>query len=244
MKYSVIIPVYNEEKILDKTLERVYAFLKEQKIDFEVIIANDGSTDRTLAVAERLVKKYKKLRIISQAPNQGRGAVLTLAFNSIHGEIGVYIDADLAIDLSLFPRLMGAIEEGYDVAIGSKHLKESEIEYPILRRIASKGYSFLTRLFLGSKVRDYQCGFKAFKNEVLKRVLPYIKEKGWSWDTEIIVKSEWAGYKVKELPAKVVNVYGRESKVHLFGDIKRMGGNLFKLWKEKKKYKSLLGGEL
>ena len=86
--------------------------------------------------------------------------------------------------------------------------------------------------------------YEFFEKNFETLILPYIKEKGWSWDTEIIVKSEWAGYKVKELPAKVVNVYGRESKVHLFGDIKRMGGNLFKLWKEKKKYKSLLRREL
>ncbi|HLC62733.1 MAG TPA: glycosyltransferase [Candidatus Nanoarchaeia archaeon] len=240
MKYSVIIPAYNEEKIIEDTIDKIYVFLKKQGKDFELIIANDGSVDNTLILAEKKSKRYNELRIISQTPNQGRGAVLTKAFKSIRGEIGVYIDADLAIDLELFPGLMRAIENGADAAVGSKHMDASEVDYPFLRRVASKGYSFLTRLFLGSKIKDYQCGFKAFRKDVLKKVLPYIHEKGWSWDTEIVVKSEWAGYKVKELPAKVVNIYERESKVYLFRDIKRMGGNLLRLWLEKKKYKRLL----
>jgi len=240
MRYSVVIPAYNEQQIIESTIDKLYGFFKKQKQDFEMIIANDGSRDNTLIIAEKKAKQYSQLRIISQSPNQGRGAVLTKAFSNIKGEIGIYIDADLAIDLDLFPKLVNAIENGADVAVGSKHLPASEVEYPLFRRIASKGYSFLTRLLLGSKVRDYQCGFKAFRKDVLKKVLPYIKEKGWSWDTEIVVKSEWAGYKIKELPAKVVNVYERESKVHLFRDIKRMGGNLFRLWREKREYKKML----
>ena len=234
---SVVIPVYNEEKILERTIEKVYGFLKSEKRDFELIIANDGSRDKTLAIAESLLKKYKGLRIISHASNQGRGAVLTNAFRRINGDIGVYIDADLAIDLKLYPRLIKEINSGADVAIGSKHLKNSEVQCTVSRRIASKGYSFLARLLLGSKIRDYQCGFKAFRKDVLDKILPYAKEKGWSWDTEVIVKSGWIGYKIAEVPAKVVNVYGRESKVHLFRDVRRMGSGLFRLWKEKAEYK-------
>ena len=240
MKYSIIVPAYNEEKIIDTTIDSLYRFLQENKLDFELIIANDGSKDQTVDKVRGKLKQYKNLKIVSNPQNKGRGAVLTRALQAAKGEICVYVDADLSIDLSLFPQLLFAIEQGADVAIGSKHLKDSEVEYPKLRRLASKGYSFLTRFLLQSKVKDYQCGFKAFKKDVVHTVLPYVKEEGWSWDTEINVKSEWAGYRVTELPAKVVNVYGRESKVHLFRDIKRMGLNLFKLWREKGKYKELL----
>jgi glycosyltransferase involved in cell wall biosynthesis len=227
------VPAYNEEKIIGDTIIRLYSFMKSMGGSFELIIANDGSRDRTPKIVVENMSKCPELRIVSNEKNLGRGAVLTKAFNSARGEVCIYIDADLAIDLELFPRLMSAIEQGADIAIGSKHLPGSQVEYPFLRRLASKGYAFLSGLLLKSSVWDFQCGFKAFRKSVLDHVLPHIKEEGWSWDTEILVKSEWMGYKITELPARVINIYRGESKVHLFRDIKRMGYSLFRLWREK-----------
>ncbi len=235
--YSIIIPAYNEEKIISSTINKVYLFLKKQKVPFELIITDDGSKDSTLKIAEDLSKKHKEIRIVSNKINQGRGAALNNAFKNSKGEVLVYIDADLAIDLNLFPRLMKAIkEQGADIAVGSKHLKESQVEYPKLRRIFSKCYAFLAYLLLRSKIKDYQCGFKAFKREKILQLLPYLKNKGWAWDTEVIIKAQWMGWKVIELPAKVINIYGRESKVKLFNDVKRMGLDLLNLYFEKKKF--------
>ncbi len=238
LTYTIIIPAFNEEKIIASTIDKVHEFLLKQQKPFEMIIANDGSKDHTAEIVTTKIKHYKELRLVSNAVNMGRGAALTNAFRVAKGKIQIYIDADLAIDLDLFPKLMGALEqEGADIAIGSKHLPHSAVDYPPLRRLASKGYSSLTRIFLSSTIRDYQCGFKAFKKETLNKVLPYIKEKGWSWDTEIIVKAQWLGFKVVELPAKVINIYGRESKVHLFKDIKRMAQGIYRIWKDKRNFK-------
>lgn len=237
IKYSIIIPVYNEEEIIENTIDKLYLFMKEVNSPFEIIVANDGSFDNTLKLVEKKKQEILELKIVSNTINFGRGSILNRAFSKAKGEIQIYIDADLAIDLNLFPKLMKAMEEGIDIAIGSKHLKDSEVEYPFLRRFFSKSYAFLSSNIFGSDIRDYQCGFKAFKKEVIWDMLPYIKNKDWSWDTEILVKSLWRGYKIKELPAKVINIYKRESKVHLFRDIKNMGLNLLALWKEKKKFK-------
>ena len=241
MKYSIILPAYNEEKIIEGTIMKVLDFMREFDKDFELIIANDGSIDSTTKIIGRISESMPELRMVSNIKNLGRGAALSNAFGRAKGEILIYIDADLAIDLELFPRLMAAIEtEGADIAIGSKHIKGSQVEYPLLRRIASKGYAFLATLLLGSSVWDFQCGFKAFRREAIKKILPFVREKGWSWDTEVLVKAEWMGYKIKELPAKVVNVFERESKVHLLRDIRRMGGGLLALWLEKRNFTSSL----
>lgn len=233
IKYSIIIPAYNEEKIIADTIDKCFDFFKN-KNNFEIIIANDGSKDNTEGIVNEKLKKYENLRLVNNSINLGRGAALNNAIRNSNGKILVYIDADLAIDLDLFPKLVNAIEKNnVDIAVGSKHLKESIVDYPKLRRVFSKAYSFLTRIFLGSSIRDYQCGFKAFRKEAILDVLPYVKSNKWSWDTEVVIKSEWMGYKVAELPAKVVNIYGRESKVHLFKDIKNMGSELIRLFFER-----------
>ena len=238
MDYTVIIPVYNEEEIIANTIDKIHEFLKKQHKSFEIIITNDGSKDNTVKITNEKIKYYPELRIVSNPINLGRGAALTNAFKQGRGDIQVYVDADLAIDLELFPKLMNAIQEqGADIAVASKHMKDSEVEYPLLRRLFSKGYSLLTRVLLNSDVKDYQCGFKAFKKGTLIKVLPHIKEQAWNWDTEIIVKSQWLGFKVVELPAKVVNIYGRESKVNLLKDVRKMGEGLYRIWKQKKNFR-------
>ena len=90
---------------------------------------------------------------------------------------------------------------------------------------------------LGSSVRDYQCGFKAFKRDVILNIIPNVKSKKWSWDTEVVVKAQWMGYTVVEQPAKVVNIYGRESKVKLLKDVKSMGKELLRLFFERFRFK-------
>lgn len=238
VKYSIIIPAYNEEKIIETTILKVIEFMHTFNKNFELIIANDGSVDNTPNIVKSKLEDIRELKLINNPKNMGRGAALTNAFNSAKGEICVYIDADLAIDLELFPKLMFAIEkEGTDIAIGSKHIKGAQVEYPFFRRLASKSYAFLATLLLNSSVWDFQCGFKAFRREVIQKILPRVKEQGWSWDTEVLVKAEWMSYKIKELPAKVINVFERESKVNLFRDIKRMGFGLIKLWLQKRNFK-------
>lgn len=240
VQYSIVIPAYNEEKVIKNTINKIHSFLQNQKKSFEIIVANDGSKDHTPEIIKTMMKKYKNLRLVNNPTNLGRGAALNNAFKNSKGKIIAYVDADLAIDLELFPKLIFAIEsKGVDIATGSKHMKQSQIEYPKLRRLFSKAYSFLTRILLGSNVRDYQCGFKAFKRDVILKVIPYVKSQKWSWDTEVLVKAQWLGYSVDELPAKVINIYGRESKVHLFRDVKNMGSELLRLFGERLVFKKL-----
>lgn len=234
VKYSLVIPVYNESKILRHTIDTINKYLKERYQSYEIIIADDGSIDNSSRIVEELKKEYCSLNMVVNPKNEGRGSALTNAFRIADGDVLVYIDADLAIDYRLFDNLTQVLDDGYDIAICSKHLPDSKVEYPKIRRIASKCYSYLARILFNSDIKDYQCGFKAFKRDKIKSILPEIKSKGWSWDTEVLIKSHMLSFKIKELPATVVNVYERESTVHLLKDSWQMGAYLFKLFFELK----------
>ncbi len=238
LKYSVIIPAYNEEKVIENTIDTIYNMFKKRiKGSFELIIANDGSTDSTVKIVEKKSRKYPQLKIVSNDINCGRGSILKRSFAAAKGEIQIYLDADLQISTDIIFEVINSLNNDYDVAIGSKHIKGSDVEYPKKRRIFSKIYSLLAKIFLGGNIKDFQCGLKGFRKYVIKTVLPYVKSDGWSWDTEIIIKSIWEGYRIKEIPAKVRNVYKRESKVHLLKDVINMGLFLIYLFFQRFSYK-------
>ncbi|MBU4341609.1 MAG: glycosyltransferase family 2 protein [Candidatus Altiarchaeota archaeon] len=230
---TLIIPAYNEEKIIGETIDVVYTFLKDMGEDFELTVVDDGSTDSTKKIVKSLCGRYPKLRIISNKTNRGRGYSLSRALSQSNGEIQVYIDADLTIGIDLIPELVNSIRNGADIAIASKHMGESEVEYPIVRRFFSKGYAALSRFILRIPIRDCQCGLKAFRKEFISQILQEIHCEGWGWDTEIVAKSCWRRYNIVELPAKITNMSANSSKVNLFRDVKAMTRTLIRLWIEK-----------
>lgn len=238
VEYSVIIPAYNEEKIISNTIEEITNFLRRTNKSFEVIISNDGSNDRTANIVKEKQKKHKELKLYSNQKNEGKGSALTNAFKIARGKYMAFIDADLAIDINLFPQLITPLEKNKsDIAIASKHVNGADVEYSLLRKITSRTYSLLARTLLGLKIKDCQCGFKAFNREAILRILPDIKNKGWGWDTEVLAKASWKGYKIIEVPAKVRNIPGRESKVSIIKTVKSMWKELIELHKEKRMYK-------
>jgi hypothetical protein len=139
------------------------------------------------------------------------------------------MDVDLATDVRQLKDLINSIEkEGYDFATGSRMLPESNVKRSGTRNIASKTYNFMVRAVLGSKVKDHQCGFKAFRREPLMQLLDEVGANHWFWDTEILVRAYRRGYKIKEIP--VLWTGGRETKVSLLKDSLNMGWQIFSLW--------------
>ena len=190
MSVSVVLPAYNEADKLDGAVAKVSQALKETGYSFEIVIAEDGSTDGTAERAEELTQKYPYVKHIHREKRLGRGTALNNAFKQCSGEVLVYMDLDLATDLKSLKPLIDAIAvEGYDLSTGSRMLPESKVERTLSRSISSKTYNFLVRQMLGSKVRDHQCGFKAFKREPLLKLLDEVEATHWFWDTEIIVRA-------------------------------------------------------
>jgi len=231
---SLVLPAYNEAEREKNTVRQVADALTKITSSFEIIIAEDGSTDGTDKIAEELVKEYPYIKHLHSKDRLGRGKALNRAFKSSKGEILAYIDVDLATDLKRLEELINSIkDEGYNFSTGSRMLKESDVKRSFTRLIASKGFNFMTRLLLKSEIKDHQCGFKAFKREPLFDILDEVKDNHWFWDTEILVRAQGRGYKIKEFPVRWR--CGRKTKVDLKRDIIGMGSQITRLWKEIKK---------
>ena len=162
---------------------------------------------------------------------QGRGRALNRAFKAASGRILCYIDVDLATDMVHLEELIEAIRsEGYDFATGSRMMPSSDVKRSMKRGLASKGFNFLTRTMLGSKLYDHQCGFKAFKRESLFELMDSVEDEHWFWDTEILVRAQRSGYRVAEFPVRWRP--GSATKVDLKRDVVGMGGAILRLRRE------------
>ncbi|RXA16827.1 flippase-like domain-containing protein [Methanosarcina sp. MSH10X1] len=227
----MVLPAYNEAANLEKAVFVTAETLYKITDHFEIIIAEDGSTDGTDRIASRLSEQYAYVVHMHSDKRQGRGKALSRAFKSASGEVLCYIDVDLATDMKYLEKLVRAVStEGYDFATGSRMMCESDAKRPFKREFASRGYNFLVRLFLRSKLCDHQCGFKAFRREALFELLDEIENEHWFWDTEVLVRAQHRGYKVIEFP--VYWRHGGSSKVNLAKDVKGMGSEIFRLWRE------------
>lgn len=226
---SVVLPAYNEVEYLQTAVEKTIQTLNLFTQSYEVIIAEDGSTDGTAERAEELAQKNSKVRHIHREKRLGRGTALNNAFKQSSGEVLVYMDLDLATDLKYLKPLVEAITvEGYDFSTGSRMLRESKAERTFSRSLSSKTYNFLVRHMLGSKLHDHQCGFKAFKREPLMQIIDKVEATHWFWDTELLVRAQRTGYKVKEFGVEWKS--GKATKVNLFKDSWSMFRQIMGLW--------------
>jgi len=227
----VVLPAYNEAAKIEKTVLVTAETLSKVTDRFEIIIAEDGSTDGTDRIASMLSKKYAYVIHLHSDERQGRGKALNRAFKAASGEVLCYIDVDLATDMKYLDKLVRAISvDGYDFATGSRIMPESDAKRPFKREFASRGYNHLVRLFLRSKLYDHQCGFKAFRRKALFEILDEVENQHWFWDTELLVRAQHKGYRVLEFP--VYWRHGGSSKVNLVKDIGGMGSEIFRLWGE------------
>lgn len=224
---TVIIPVYNDQSSLEIAIPRSVETLVKTSRSFEIIVAEDGSTDGSAAFVKEYSVRDKRVRLLHSDERLGRGKALNLAIRAANGTIVCYYDVDLATDMCHLPELITAIREGADISTGSRLLPSSEIVRTGGREIASRGYNFLVRLFLASRIFDHQCGFKSFNKERIVPLLPAIQSNHWFWDTEILVRAQRGGYRVCEFP-----VHWRAGKgtTVTIKDVIDMGTSIFRLW--------------
>ena len=207
MKVSVFIPAYNEEKIIEKNVLIVFKKLKSLKKGFELFIVDDTSSDQTGEIATALAKKHKEIHYLRYENGPSRRENLAASFHKAKGSIVIYMDLDLATSLDHLEQLINEIEiNKNDVAIGSRYLG-TKAKREVSRRIISVCYNTFMRTYFGSKVKDHQCGFKAFKKEVLLQLVKeagYDKRfvRGWFWDTEILLRAQKHHFRIKEFPVK------------------------------------------
>jgi glycosyltransferase involved in cell wall biosynthesis len=230
---SIVFPAYNERENLENAVRKTVQALEGIADSYEIIIAEDGSTDGTDRIASRLSDENPSIRHIHGDKRLGRGLALKNAFSKSNGRILVYMDVDLATSIGHLRTLIESVREDYDFATGSRMLPESKVSRSLSRQMASKSYNFLVRSFLGSKVADHQCGFKSWRREALLELLDDVNATHWFWDTEMLVRASRRGYRIKEIPIHWTHK-GR-TKVNLVKDSVAMGSQVLKLWWELRK---------
>jgi uncharacterized membrane protein YbhN (UPF0104 family) len=233
VEVSVVLPAYNEadtiEQTVSTTLATLVSFLPEDT--YEVIVAEDGCSDRTPEIATRLANEDSRIRHVHSDDRLGRGGALEYAFDQADGDTLVYFDTDLATDMSHLEELVNAVRiDGYDVATGSRWMPENRADRPAKRGIPSFGYNTLVRAVLRSDLKDHQCGFKAFDRQALETLLPIVQDEHWFWDTELLVKAQRNGYRVQEFPVDWTPK--GDSKVDIVRDVFGMGSQILRTFWE------------
>jgi len=215
MEISIVIPAYNEEKRIGKTLERVYEYFKKKKTEFEIIVVDDGSNDRTVEIVEKFSSDKKEIRILKHEKNMGKGKAVKTGILDAKGNLILFTDADLSTPIEEFEKLKKAIENGYDIAIGSRGLKDSKIviPQPFYRRIIGRIFPLLVKLIVIKDFKDTQCGFKLFKKEVAKKIFSQLKTEGFAFDVEVLARGKKENFKIAEVGVLWYN--SPESKVSI-----------------------------
>ena len=228
MKLSVIVPAYNEEKRLPYTLREIDKYLAKQDYDYEIIVANDGSTDRTALVVKDMVSEIKGLRLIDNSENHGKGYVVYKGLLEAKGDFRIFTDSDNSTSIDQIEKMWPEFDNGCDIVIGSRDIKGAKLvpPQPWYREMLGKVFCILVKIIVGLKhISDSQCGFKAFKKEVVEEIVPRCKIEGFGFDPEILVLAQKMHYKIKEIP--VVWKNDAHSKV----SVKSMAVAVFELLK-------------
>jgi dolichyl-phosphate beta-glucosyltransferase len=215
---SVIIPCYNEEKIIYQNVIKVFNYLKERFKNFEIIVVNDGSKDRTIEELRKL-ENFIPIKIIDNKKNQGKGKAVKDGILKSNCDVIMFVDADLPVRVEEIERFFNEIKKGYDIVIASRFLPGAKLIIPAkwYRKLAERIFMVLRMIILNTfEIKDTQCGFKMFRGEVAKKIFSKSKINGFAFESEIIFLAKKFGYKIKELPVLLQNP--QESHVKIFKD--------------------------
>jgi glycosyltransferase involved in cell wall biosynthesis len=203
---NITIPVHDEETRLPRSLPRLHRFLHDRfRFEFEIVIADNASTDRTPEIARDLAREHDRVRVL-RLEEKGRGRALKHAWGTSDAAILSYMDVDLSTDLEAFPALIEALATGgFDVAFGSRLLPASSTTRGWKREIISRCYNRIIRMVCGARFADAQCGFKAITREAATGLLPLVEDNGWFFDTELLILAEKMGWRALELPVRWVD---------------------------------------
>lgn len=231
MKLSIIVPAYNEEKRLPKSLETMIGFFRGKHISFEIIVVNDGSTDNSRAIVRKYGEKYKEIVLVDYQENMGKGYAVNQGVLNGTGDLILFSDADLSTPIEEYEKLSRFISRDYDIVIGSRRIRGADIKVrqPVHRRILGRGFGLLVEIILLRGIKDTQCGFKLFKSDIAKKAFECRKVNGFTFDVEILfVARKRFCARIKEVPvqwidsAKLSKVRARKETFRMLMDLLRI----------------------
>ena len=199
---TIVIPAYNESVRLGGTLDRILSFVAQYTWDVELVVVNDGSTDDTSDVVRRYAAKSGIVRLLENPGNRGKGYSVRHGVLDARGTVILFTDADLSAPIEEAPKLLTALEQGADIAIGSRWIR-AELQtqrQSLARQVLGRAFNQFLRLLLHLDFKDTQCGFKAFRRNAARAIFPLQKIEGWGFDAEILFLARRLRFKVAEVP--------------------------------------------
>ena len=224
---EITIPVYNEQEELEKHMLILHAYCKKNLSQYawHITIADNASTDNTPIIGATLSKKFPEISLF-RLEQKGRGRAVKRVWSERQADFSSYMDLDLSTDLKHLPNLFEALQNGYDIAIGSRLAKGAKVEgRTMLREIISRTLNFFfIQMFFHTHFTDAQCGFKAVTRQVVDELIPHILDNDWFFDGELLIVGEKSGYKIYEEPVHWVDNPGSTVRLYatISGDIEVM----------------------
>jgi glycosyltransferase involved in cell wall biosynthesis len=240
-RVDVVLPVYNEEQTLARSVRTLHLFLTDNLAhEWRIVIADNGSGDNTQAIAQALATELEGVHVL-HIPEAGRGRALNKAWLSSDADVLAYMDIDLSTDLGAFPKLVSAVaDHGFDVAAGTRLGPGTETTRSLKREVLSRGFVVLINLLMGTRLRDTQCGFKAINRECAQTLLPLVQDTGWFWDTELLLLAAKGGWRVTFVPVRWVE--DKDSRVKVVSTVGKDVGGLLRMrrfdWSKARKHAS------
>jgi glycosyltransferase involved in cell wall biosynthesis len=224
---SIIIPARNEETRLPRTLEQVFGFLSAQTYSAEVLVVENGSQDRTLAIAQDFARQHSQVQVL-QSPQPGKGLAVQQGMLAARGEYRFMCDADLSMPIEEVNRFLPPALRGCDIAIASREAPGA-VRYhePYYRHFVGRVYNGIIRTFTLPGLQDTQCGFKCFRGDLVEELFTRQTLGGWAFDVEILFIARRRGHKVVEVP--IPWYYTPHSKISVLRDSFRMGADLLRI---------------
>jgi len=202
---EVIIPCYNEEETLLENIPVLCDYFQTAAdYEWQLTIADNASTDKTEEVVKKLMKQFEHLRYV-HFNRKGRGFALRQTFSLSQAEVVAYMDADLSTNYRYFNLLLESISCGFDIAIGSRLLHASQVKRKIKREFISRCYNLIIKAMFFNRFSDAQCGFKIMRTDVIKFLLPIIKNNNWFFDTELLLLAEHHNYQIFDVPVEWID---------------------------------------
>ena len=216
MDYSIIIPAYNEEQRISASITKVLAYFRNKTDAFEVVLVDDGSTDDTVGKTREAAAGDQRVKILNLETNRGKGAAVRKGMIASQGARVLLTDADLSTPLTELVQLEDALDQGFDIAIGSRGMQDSNLvrRQPLVREMAGKAGNLFIRVLCPSlwEYSDTQCGFKLFSGDVARRIFPLQRLDKFGFDVEVLYLARRRGYTIAEVPVAWAHNTGSKVK--------------------------------
>ena len=199
---SFVIPAYNEEDSIETALGTLDGVVKDKRLPYEIVVVNDGSKDKTLSRAITYASRNGHVKVISYTQNEGKGYAVRTGFMQTKGDVVVFADSDMDIDLGTVSKYVDALDHG-DIVVATKWHPDSVVNMPLSRKILSHGFNVLVKLLTGAKLKDTQVGLKVMKRSAFANIFPRLCVKRYAFDIELLAVASLYGLRIVQMPAQI-----------------------------------------